>query len=88
MAEPTAFDQKNPPKSVTDPRPEGAVRDAQYPRHLHRADGEYCVVTTDAECAAKQADGWYLSPADAKAAAAEPAQVEAPKRGRPAKDAA
>ena len=85
MAEPVAFDQKNPPKSVTDPTGVAAADD-RYPRHLHRADGTYCVVQTDVECDRALAEGWALTPADAQKAAA--ATEEAPKKGKAAKDAA
>lgn len=34
----------------------------EYPRHLHRAHGVFCVVQNDAEKAAALADGWCLFP--------------------------
>ena len=84
MAEATAFDSTNPPLRVTNPdlATSGVTKTPfiEYPRHLHRADGTYCVVTSDAEKAAKLEEGWHLTPGDAHAARQ--------KSSRPAKPAA
>lgn len=83
MAEPTAFDQMNPPLKVTNPAFVKANPDVnkmpyqEFPRHLHRADGAYVVVTTAIEQAQKLGDGWFLSPDDAKKAAEQAATTAA-----------
>lgn len=68
MAEGMAFDQLNPPVKVTNPGAPSGFQ--EYPRHLHRMNGEYVVVTNDVDKEAKLADGWFLTPDAAKAAAA------------------
>lgn len=82
MAEPAAFDQKTPPLHVTDPEyakahPNEPKRPyEEYPRHLHKADGSFLVVTNDFEKARELANGWHLTPAAAKAAQVEPTVQE------------
>jgi hypothetical protein len=78
-----AFDQLNPPLSVTDPQGLGAL----YPRHVHKAgvseDGGpvYLVVQSPQEEAEAVADGWLLAkPAPDSGPA--PARGPAPSRKR------
>lgn len=34
----------------------------EYPRHLHKAERQYCVVQNDDEKALALAEGWLLAP--------------------------
>ena len=63
------FDGLAPPKRITDPK---GLAAHEYPRHLHRPDGTYCVVTNDAEKVAKLRDGWLLRPGPASESDVEP----------------
>lgn len=55
---------------------------AEYPRHVHKAKGEYKVVTSDTDKAAALEDGWSLTPvADVDEPAAEPEKPK--KNGKP-----
>lgn len=61
------FDNLKPSLKVTDPILHAKIGDArvfaEYPRHLHKPGGEYCVVLSDDEKAAKLKEGWGLTPA-------------------------
>lgn len=57
---------------------------AEYPRHVHKAKGEYKVVSDDTAKAEALADGWSLDPVadvDEPAAAVEPEKPK--KNGKP-----
>jgi hypothetical protein len=83
MTQGKAFDQMNPPLSVTDPHGLSAL----YPRHVHKAgvseDGGplYLVVQTAHEEADAIADGWLLEKPSPTAEAA-PVRGPAPARKR------
>ena len=68
MADEKSFDISNPPKRVTNPGAPEVTGYQEYPRHLHKANGEYVVVTSDSEKAEKLDAGFFLSVEDAKAA--------------------
>lgn len=78
------FNTLTPPIKITNPKTtvdHGRVYQ-EYPRHLHRAGGEFYEVTTDADKATKLAEGWFLTP-DAATAAVDDAAPQTPvTRGR------
>lgn len=60
----------------------------EYPRRLHQYGGAVCSVTTDEEKAAKLAEGWSLVPVlEPPVPVVEAAPIEAPRRGRPRREA-
>jgi len=52
------FNAQDPPKSVTGGAPKSVV--VEYPKHLHKAGGQYVVVNTQAEEAEKIEQGWSV----------------------------
>lgn len=58
----------------------------EYPRHLHKPDGSYCIVGDDAAKAAKLAEGWNLQPGPAPVMEPIAAPVVEPAPAAPALD--
>lgn len=50
------------------PRVRDELMTLEYPRHLHKAGGEYLRVENETEARAAVADGWYVDANDAIAA--------------------
>lgn len=58
-----------------------------YPQHVHKPNGEYFVVHSDAERDAKLADGWSLTPLEAEQAAGHAIEHNPPEGESPSDDA-
>jgi hypothetical protein len=61
------------------PRVRDELTTLEYPRHVHKAGGEYLRVENETEARAAVADGWCVDANEAAKAAPEAAKPAAPK---------